>query len=156
VPWLIFFATLLFALSGPITAAARRRAGRAVPAGGIPRDPGRPGPLVYQFLVAVYGGYFGAGIGIMMLAGLAFAGFDAIHPMIAVRNYYAICINGVAALYFIAHGAVDWSDAAVLTIGQVVGSWGGARIARDLPPAAVRAVVIAVGVTMAVSLFLKR
>src|SRR5262245_55386141 len=124
VPWLIFFATLLFALSGPITAAARRRAGHAVPADGVPRDPSRPGPLVFQFLVSLYGGYFGAGIGIMMLAGLALAGFEAIHPMIALRNYYAICINGVAALYFIAHGAVDWSDAAVLTLGQIVGSWG--------------------------------
>jgi len=156
VPWLIFFATLLFALSGPITAAARRRAGHVAPAGGVPRDPWRPGPLVYQFLVSVYGGYFGAGIGIMMLAGLTLAGFDAIHPMIALRNYYAICINAVAALYFIAHGAVDWRDAGVLTIGQIVGSWGGARIARNLPPAAVRAVVIAVGGAMAVSLFLKR
>jgi uncharacterized protein len=155
VPWLIFFATLLFALSSPITAAARRRAGHRAPTGGVPRDPRRPGPLVYQFLVSLYGGYFGAGIGIMMLAGLALAGFDAIHPMIALRNYYAICINGVAALYFIAHGAVDWPDAAVLTVGQIVGSWGGARIARDLPPTAVRAVVIAVGVAMAASLLLK-
>lgn len=156
VPWLIFFATLLFALSGPITAAARRRAGHTAPANGVPRDPGRPGPLVYQLGVAVYGGYFGAGIGIMMLAGLALAGFTAIHPMIALRNYYAICINGVAALYFIVRGAVDWPDAAVLTVGQIAGGWGGARLARNLPPAAVRAVVIAVGVAMAVSLFLKR
>ena len=92
----------------------------------------------------------------MMLAGLALAGFTAIHPMIALRNYYAICINGVAALYFIAHGAVDWPDAAVLTVGQIVGSWGGARIARSLGPETVRAVVIAVGVVMAVSLFLER
>jgi uncharacterized membrane protein YfcA len=156
VPWLIFFATLLFALSGPITAAARRRAGHTAPADGVPHDPSRPGPLVYQFLVSVYGGYFGAGIGIMMLAGLALAGFDAIHPMIALRNSYAICINGVAAVYFIIHGAVDWADAGVLTLGQIVGSWGGARIARDLPPTAVRTVVIAVGVAMAVSLFWKR
>jgi uncharacterized membrane protein YfcA len=155
VPWLIFFATLVFALSGPITTAARR-AGRAAPAGGIPHDPARPGPLVYQFLVSVYGGYFGAGIGIMMLAGLALSGFTAIHPMLALRNYYAICINGIAALYFIVFGAVDWSDAAVLTVGQIVGSWGGSRVARTLPPTAVRAVVIAVGVAMAVSLLLKR
>ena len=156
VPWLIFFATLVFALSGPITAAARRRAGRAAPPNGVPDDPGRAGPWVFQFLVSVYGGYFGAGIGIMMLAGLALAGFTAIHPMIALRNYYAICINGVAAIYFIVHGAVDWPDAAVLTVGQIVGSWGGARVARSLPPSAVRAVVIAVGVVMAVSLFLER
>ena len=156
VPWLIFFATLVFALSGPITAAARRRAGRTAPPTGVPDDPGRAGPCVDQLLVSVYGGYFGAGIGIMMLAGLALAGFTAIHPMIALRNYYAICITGVAALYFIVRGAVDWPDAAVLTAGQIVGSWGGARIARSLPPAAVRGVVIAVGVAMAIGLFVKR
>ena len=156
VPWLIFFATLLFALSGPITTAARRRAGHTAPADGVPRDPWRPGPLFYQFLVSVYGGYFGAGIGIMMLAGLALSGFEAIHPMIALRNYYAICINGVAALYFIVHGAVDWADAAVLTLGQVLGSFAGARLARGLRPEAVRGVVIAVGVVMAISLLVKR
>jgi len=156
VPWLIFFATLLFALSGPITATARRRAGHTAPADGVPRDPWRPGPLFYQFLVSVYGGYFGAGIGIMMLTGLALAGFEAIHPMIALRNYYAICINGVAALYFIARGAVDWPDAAVLTLGQIVGSWGGSRVARNLPPAVIRGMVIAVGAAMAISLLLNR
>jgi len=156
VPWLIVFATLIFALSGPITSAARRWAGHAPTSEGVPRDPWRPGALFYQFLVAVYGGYFGAGIGIMMLAGLALAGFEAIHPMIALRNYYAVCINGVAALYFIARGAVDWPDAAVLTIGQIAGSWAGARLARNLPPAAVRAVVIAVGAAMAISLLLYR
>jgi uncharacterized membrane protein YfcA len=76
--------------------------------------------------------------------------------MIALRNYYAICINGVAALYFIAHGAVHWADAAVLTLGQVLGSIVGARLARRARPAAVRGVVIAVGVVMAISLLLKR
>jgi uncharacterized membrane protein YfcA len=156
VPWLIVFATLVFALSGPITTAARRWAGHPPSAAGVPRDPRRAGPLVYQFLVSVYGGYFGAGIGIMMLAGLALAGFEAIHPMIALRNYYAVLINGVAALYFIARGAVEWLDAAVLTIGQIVGNWGGSRLARNLPPRAVRAVVIAVGAAMAISLLLNR
>ena len=156
VPWLIGFATLLFALSGPINAAARRWAGHPPSSAGVPRDPWRPGPLVYQFLVSVYGGYFGAGIGIMMLTGLALAGFEAIHPMIALRNYYAICINGVAALYFIARGAVDWPDATVLTVGQIVGSWGGSRIARNLPAGVIRGVVIAVGAAMAISLLLSR
>jgi len=155
VPWLIFFATLLFALSGPITAAARRRAGHTGPTDGIPRQPWRPSVLGYQLLVSIYGGYFGAGIGIMMLAGLALSGFTAIHPMIALRNFYAICINGVAALYFVARGAVDWPDALVLTAGQITGGWAGARIGRRLPAAAVRAVVITVGAAMAISLLVK-
>jgi uncharacterized membrane protein YfcA len=154
VPWLIAFATLLFALSGPITAAARRRAGSLAPPDGVPRDPRRPATLAYQLLVAVYGGYFGAGIGIMMLAGLALAGFAAIHRAMALRNYYAICINGIAALWFVVFGAVDWADAAVLTAGQIAGGWAGARVARRLSPIVVRSAVIAIGAAMAISLLL--
>jgi len=114
-----------------------------------------PGPsfLFYHLLVSVYGGYFGAGIGIMMLAGLGLAGFAAIHRMIALRNYYAILINGIAAAYFILFGAVHWPDAAVLTVGQIAGSLAGARIARNLSPSTVRWVVVAIGVAMALSLF---
>ena len=122
---------------------------------GVPLAPRWPQALVYQLLVSIYGGYFGAGIGIMMLAGLALVGFTAIHRMIALRNVYAIWINGVAALYFIVRGTVDWRDAAVLTAGQVAGSWLSARVARRLRPSVVRAVVIAVGVAMAGSFFLR-
>ena len=103
----------------------------------------------------MYGGYFGAGIGIMMLAGLALVGFTAIHRMIALRNVYAIWINGIAALYFIMRGTVDWPDAAVLTAGQIAGSWLSAQVARRMPASAVRAFVIAVGCAMAASFFLR-
>jgi len=151
VPYLILFATALFACSGPLHALARRKTARS-------RDdvpPWPPGPmfLFYHLLVSVYGGYFGAGIGIMMLAGLGLAGFAAIHRMIALRNYYAILINGIAAAYFIFFGAVRWTDAAVLTLGQIVGSLVGTRIARNLSPSTVRWVVVAIGVAMALSLF---
>jgi uncharacterized membrane protein YfcA len=143
VPWLVAFATAVFALSGRTPV---RRAGRAAP------NPARPGALLYQLAVSVYGGYFGAGIGIMMLAGLGLAGLTAIHGMLALRNFYATCINAVAALYFAARGAVDWRDAAVLTAGQVTGGFAGARLARSLPPAGVRGAVVAIGAAMAVSL----
>jgi len=147
VPWLIVFATALFALSGRAGGAlVRRRGSRTAP------SPARPGALLYQLAVSVYGGYFGAGIGIMMLAGLGLAGLTAIHGMLALRNFYAICINGVAALYFAARGAVDWRDAAVLTAGQVAGGFAGARLARRLPPAGVRGAVVAIGAAMAASL----
>jgi uncharacterized membrane protein YfcA len=157
VPWLIAFATALFALSGPITRWVRRHArDDATHAAGVPLAPAWSQVLPYQFLVSLYGGYFGAGIGIMMLAGLALAGFTAIHRMIALRNVYAIWINGVAALYFIARGTVDWRDAAVLTAGQILGSWLSAYVARRLRPSVVRAIVIAVGVAMAAAFFLRR
>jgi len=152
VPYLILFATALFACSGPLQALARRRS-TETSTDGVPPTSSTPSFLVYQFLVAVYGGYFGAGIGIMMLAGLALSGFSAIHRMIALRNYYAILINGIAALYFIAFGAIRWADAAVLTVGQIVGGLVGARVARGLSPTTVRWVVVAIGVALALSLF---
>jgi hypothetical protein len=150
VPYLILFATALFALSGPINAYARRNAGDAP----VEERLGLR-VMLYQLLVSVYGGYFGAGIGIMMLAGLGLAGFRAIHRTIALRNYYAILINGIAAVYFIFYGVVDWSDAAVLTVGQIVGSAIGARVARRLPPATVRTVVVTIGLGLAVSLLIR-
>ena len=154
VPYLILFATALFALSGPLTAIARRRAGDdgAAARDGVPDAPRWTAIMLYQLGVSIYGGYFGAGIGIMMLAGLALAGFTAIHRAIALRNYYAILINGIAAVYFIAFGTVVWADAAVLTLGQIVGGFAGARLARTLPAATVRWVVVTVGVVMALSL----
>jgi uncharacterized membrane protein YfcA len=157
VPWLIAFATLLFALSAPLTRWVRRHArDDAAHVHGVPVAPSWPRVLLYQFLVSVYGGYFGAGIGIMMLAGLALVGFTAIHRMIALRNVYAIWINGVAALYFILRGTVAWPDALVLTAGQIAGSWLSARIARRLGPGVVRAIVIAIGCLMAASFFVRR
>ena len=152
VPYLILFATALFALSGPLNAFVTRRRAAEPAADGVPRSPRWLPVMFYQFLVSVYGGYFGAGIGIMMLAGLGLSGFAAIHRMIALRNYYAILINGVAAVYFIVAGAVHWPDALVLTVGQVVGGLLGARAARNLPAAMVRWIVVGVGVAIAVSL----
>src|SRR5262249_56303249 len=137
-------ATMLFALAERFSALARRRAvaAHADRDDGVPRAP-RWGPIMfYQLLVSIYGGYFGAGIGIMMLAGLGLSGFTAIHRAIALRNYYAILINGVAAIYFIALGPVSWPDAIVLTAGQVAGSLVGARVARTLPARTVRWVVV--------------
>ena len=64
--------------------------------------------LVFQFLVGLYGGYFGAGIGILMLAALGYLGFTNIHHMNALKNLNAMCINGIAAVLFIAKGLVDW------------------------------------------------
>ena len=151
VPYLILFATALFALSGSISALVPGR-GAAAAADGIPQHPAWTPILVYQLLVSIYGGYFGAGIGILMLAGLGLAGFTAIHRTIALRNYYAILINGVAAVYFIVFGSVAWGDAAVLTTGQIAGGLIGARVARRLASSTVRWVVVTIGVAMAVSL----
>jgi hypothetical protein len=149
VPFLILFATLLLAVQEPIS----RRLGRG-------EETGRTrawwaGAVAFQFFVGVYGGYFGAGIGILMLAALGLLGFSDIHRMNALKNLLAICINGVAAVYFIASGAVIWSDVLVMTFAAIAGGYSGARLAYRLGRRFVRLAVIVIGLVMSVSLFFK-
>src|SRR5947209_12026500 len=113
------------------------------------------GAIIFQFFVGVYGGYFGAGIGILMLAALGLLGFADIHRMNALKNLLAICINGVAALYFIGSGAVIWSDVLLMTFAAIAGGYSGARLAYKLGRRFVRLAVIAIGLAMSASLFLK-
>jgi uncharacterized protein len=113
------------------------------------------GAIVFQFFVGVYGGYFGAGIGILMLAALGLLGFKDIHRMNALKNLLALCINGVAALYFVANGAVIWADVLVMTLAAIAGGYSGARLAYRLGRRFVRLAVIAIGLAMSVSLFFK-
>jgi uncharacterized protein len=149
VPFLILFATLLLAAQEPIS----RKLGRTEE-----HKPTRAwwaGAVAFQFAVGVYGGYFGAGIGILMLAALGLLGFTDIHRMNALKNLLAICINGVAAAYFIASGAVIWSDVLLMTFAAVAGGYTGARLAYRLGRRFVRIAVIVIGLVMSVSLFFK-
>jgi uncharacterized membrane protein YfcA len=111
--------------------------------------------MLFQLLVALYGGYFGAGIGILMLAALAIMGHTDIHQMIALKNLLAVCINGVATVYFVVSGLVSWPHAIVMAIGAILGGVGSARIARRLDQQTVRRMVIALGFGMAVSLMFR-
>jgi uncharacterized protein len=151
VPFLILFATLLLAAQEPISRRLRGEEGEA-------HEPTRAwwgGAVVFQFLVGVYGGYFGAGIGILMLAALGLLGFTDIHRMNALKNLLAICINGVAAVYFIFSGAVIWSDVLVMTFAAIAGGYSGARLAYKLGRRFVRLAVILIGLVMSVSLLVK-
>jgi len=151
VPFLILFATVLLAAQEPIS---RRLRGEE----GEPHEPTRAwwvGAAVFQFAVGVYGGYFGAGIGILMLAALGLLGFTDIHRMNALKNLLAICINGVAAAYFIFSGAVIWSDVLVMTFAAIAGGYSGARLAYRLGRRFVRLTVIFIGLIMSVSLFFR-
>jgi uncharacterized membrane protein YfcA len=156
VPWLILFATVLFAAQAPLLAAVRRLRRRPADAPRLdgPRGDAWPWVVGFEFLVAIYGGYFGAGIGIMTLAALGLVGFTDIHHMVSLRNFAALCINGVASVYFVAKGAVVWPDALVMIVGQVVGGYGGARIARRLGRTFMRRAVVVIGVAMAASLLI--
>lgn len=179
VPYLILFATLLFAAQEPLTRRLHRRmhAPRHATAAPTPErdataavDPVQhagadvhalgpawwAGAVVFQFLVAVYGGYFGAGIGILMLAALGLLGLTDIHHMNGLKNLFAFCINGIAAVYFGAWGAVGWGDGVVMAAGAIAGGYGGAGLARRLGRRFVRRTVVVIGVAMAVSLLLRQ
>ncbi len=147
VPYLILFATALFAAGERV----RRRSAPPLRAEG-PRGGSWGVAIAFQFLVAVYGGYFGAGIGILMLAALSLLGITDMHRMNGVKNALAVLINGVAAIYFSLSGRVVWSDAFVMALAAIAGGYGGAGLARALGQAFVRRAVIGIGIVMAASL----
>lgn len=145
VPWLIFLATFLFLIQDWVRRRLNKPGGRErdaldPPSGRLPL-----GALLFQFFVAVYGGFFGAGIGILMLAALGFLGQTNIHRMNGLKNFAAVCINGVGALTFILYRRVDWPLAALMAVAAVLGGLGGAGLARRVGQANVRRAVIAIG-----------
>jgi uncharacterized protein len=149
-PLLVLAATVLLAVQEPLS----KRIVRGSLAGD--RTAGfTAAALAFQLLVGVYGGFFGAGIGIMMLAALAILGLTDIHQMNGLKNLLAIAINGVAAVYFAVEGAVLWTDAGLMAVGSVAGGLGGAAFAHRLGRRGVRRVVIAIGVLASISLLLK-
>lgn len=150
-PWLVLFATALFAFQSLRSA---RRGDAAPPV------PGSDGRLLHawlaQFAVAVYGGYFGAGIGILMLVVLGHLGLSDIHAMNGLKNFFGICINGVAAAIFLAGGAVEPVAAAWMLLGAVLGGYAGARFARAIGQTRARVAVILIGLVLAVVLFVQQ
>lgn len=107
-------------------------------------------------VIATYGGYFGGGIGIMILATLAVVGMENIHAMNALKTFLQTCINGVAVVTFIIGGAVWWPQALVMIGGAIIGGYGGAYSAQRLPPRLVRRFVIIVGFTMTLYFFARQ
>lgn len=151
VPVLIFSATVLLAFQEVISNRLRVAA-RA-------HEPTR-GWIIFVFLfqlgVGVYGGYFGAGMGILMLAALGLIGLTDLHQMNGLKNLLAICINGIAAIYFAASGAVLWRDGLLMAIAAIIGGYAGARVARRLGRRFVRWTVVAIGVAMTVALSVRQ
>jgi len=150
VPFLILFATLLFMGQEVVQ---RKLKLAKVDAHKSPRW--LAGAMFFQLLVALYGGYFGAGIGILMLAALSVLGFRDIHQMNGMKNFFGGCVNGIAAVYFIWAKMVYWPYVVVMAIGAILGGVIGAGIARRIGPRMVRRIVILIGLSMAVSLFIK-
>jgi uncharacterized membrane protein YfcA len=112
--------------------------------------------VVAQLMVSIYGGYFGAAMGILMLAALGLFGVADIHERNGLKNVTSMVINGVAGLYFAASGAIHWADAAALGAGAAVGGTAGAALGRKLGRRAVEVLVVVIGVLAACSLLLRR
>jgi uncharacterized membrane protein YfcA len=148
-PWLLLGATLLFAfgkhLTGRISAGISHESSNAAVTGAC----------IFELLVAVYGGYFGGGMGIMNLAMFAAIGMTDIHAMNALKVVLGGFINGVAAFTFIATGAIVWKQAVVMTIGALVGGYFAAHYSQRLPQAWIRALVIVIGSAMTIYFFVR-
>jgi uncharacterized membrane protein YfcA len=144
IPWLLLFATLLFTFGGGL---AKRLAGDR-------RAPLALGVAV-QLVISVYGGYFGGGMGIMMLAVFTLLGMTHIHRMNGLKNVLATLINGVAVTAFVIAGAVRWAPAVVMIAGGITGGYAGAALARRVDPKRVRTLVVFVAWAMTLYFFVK-
>lgn len=153
VPWLVLGATVLFMGQAPINAWLRRR---PVLGGsdGTDRFP-KPQLLFFQFLVGIYGGYFGAGAGILMLAALGLMGLTNIHRMNGLKNWGGLCFNAVAAATFAFSGLVNWPVAASMAVGAISGGYLGSRTAQRVSQKTVRVVITLIGLGSGIWLLLK-
>jgi uncharacterized membrane protein YfcA len=143
-PWLVLGSTLLFAAH---TIRRQRLGERAAAPPTLRRRSLAAGALV-QLAIAVYGGYFGAGIGILMLASLGLSGVDRLDVANGLKNLFAAAINGAAIAYFVASGAVDWPTVPIMAAGAVAGGLTGASVAQRLPPLVMRWTIVAIGLVM--------
>jgi uncharacterized protein len=141
VPFLILFATVLFLAQGVF----RRYTGLEERSGSPGKHHALWGAVVFQFGVAVYGGYFGAGIGILMLASLGFIGLSNIHEMNTLKTILASLINLVAAVWFIFAGLIHWPKAGIMTVGALVGYFLGSHYSQRIPQKRVRQIITLIG-----------
>lgn len=143
VPWLLIGASVLLLLQRPL----------ARYLGTHPHE--KPSPrtvaviVFFQFLVGIYGGYFGAGIGILMLSSLAFMGIPDIHQMNSVKSVLAAAMNAITLVIFSLSDAIVWKYAVVMGIAGMIGGYAGARVARRMKPDYIRAFVVFVGFAVA-------
>jgi uncharacterized membrane protein YfcA len=144
VPWLILTAAILFLVQPAIGRFAGVGKSHAPPSNSM-----LAGLVVFQFIVAVYGGYFGAGIGILMLSSLALMGLGDIHRANAVKTLLASCINVVAVAIFVVERKVEWHLALGMAAAAIIGGYIGARAARRMNRNLVRWIVIVIGFGLA-------
>jgi uncharacterized membrane protein YfcA len=142
IPWLMLAATLLFAFGKHLTGILSARISHEASSGAV------LGASIFELLVAIYGGYFGGGIGIMNLAMFAALGMTDIHEMNALKLVLVTVINGVATATFVVTGAIVWPQALVMLAGAVLGGYTVAHFAQRLPHRLVRGAIIFTGFAM--------
>ena len=156
IPWLLAFATLIFAAAPAIGRWAGHQHGERTLKWTLI-------VTVIQLAVAVYGGYFGAGIGVLMLAGLSFCGLDNLHQINGLKVLLATIINGISIVVFILYSTqvavvtdrVDWPLALGMALAAAVGGFVGMRLARRFKPANLRYLILAIGTLLTVGYFYK-
>ena len=146
VPVLILLALVLVVLQPRVARAVAAR-------GGAPADPdGSPALIVGVFCTSVYGGYFGAAQGVLLLALMGMLLRDEMQRMNAAKNVIALLVNGVAAVFFVFTATIDWTVVLILATGSALGGLLGAKVGRRLPPTALRAVIVVIGLVAVVKL----
>jgi uncharacterized membrane protein YfcA len=147
VPFLLLFATVLFM--------AQNVFGRIAEAEAAAHTRHEVLSIALQFLVALYGGYFGAGIGILMLAVFGLMGLHDIHEMNTLKTVLSALINLVASLYFVFSDLVDWPQATVMIVASTLGYFAGARLTQRISRQRVRQLVTAIGLGISAVMFWK-
>ncbi len=150
IPWLMLFATLLFAFGAQLVAATQRLA----PKRGALRA-GFAFALVFETIIAIYGGYFGAGAAFMVMAGHAMTGINDVRKNVALKNLVITVMTTISVAVFVAAGAVAWRDTLAMMAGALPGGYWGARLAQRLDPAKLRWFIIAFGVALTAYYFWK-
>src|SRR5688500_519847 len=140
VPFLILFATILFMAQGSINRRLRLR-----PIVAEPKTSWWLGAIIFQFFSAMYGGYFGAGNGILMLAAMGLLGLNDLHRANGIKNFLGICINCIAVFSFALAGLVVWEDALLMACGALVGGYFGAKMAVRVGQKWVRRGIVLIG-----------
>ena len=144
IPWLLLAATLIFTLGPVIT--PRLKSVITLKATGV---------LAIQFLVAIYGGYFGGAMGIVMLAVYSLFGLTDLHAMNAAKTLMSGTINAVSVVLFVAAGKIAWRETLIILVTAVLGGYFGARLARHANPKHLRVAIIAISATVTAAFFLK-
>ena len=151
VPWLLLIAALLFLAESLLPRKATADSKQRPPSAGA-----TAGILVFQLVVAVYGGYFGAGASILILSALAALRVGDVNQMNALKTLLGACINGIAVVVFVADRKVAWRYALPMAVAAILGGYLGARLALVIPPRHTKWLISAVGLGLAAYFFLRR